>query len=87
MEIQQLPLSPEHCMEKTRRGRSCWENCRQKKALQAYDILAGHLWATLIVRNTFVLYLKLCNDIYCERPVQIYSLQVSGKDNITSGHV
>lgn len=87
MGIQQLPLSPEHCMEKTRRGRSCWEICREKKPLQAKDIPTGHLWAALIASTTFVLYLKLHNDIYCERPVQIYSLQVSGKDDITSGHV
>lgn len=74
MESQQLPLSPEHCMEKTRRGKK--KNCRGKKNL--FDIPAGHLWAALIVSTTFVLYLKLHNDIYCERPVQIYSLQVSG---------
>lgn len=83
MESEQLPLSPEHMQEE----KLLKELQRKKKDLHAYDIPTDHLWVALIVSTTFVLYLKLHNDMYCERPVLVYSLQISGKDVITSGHV
>lgn len=47
MESQQLPLTSEHCMEKTRGG----EKLQRLNTLR--DFPAGHLWAVLIVSTTF----------------------------------
>lgn len=67
MESQQLPLPPEHCMEKTHRENLQGELQRQKnsKCMSSLQVT----YRPLIVSNTFVLYLILHNDIYCERPV------------------
>lgn len=87
MESQQLFCLLNTAWKRHAGGEAAGRTAEENKTLQAYDIPAGHLWVALIVNTTFILYLKLHNDIYCERPVQIYSLQVCGKDDITSGRV
>lgn len=76
--------SPEHCMEKkkkkkTHRGKkSCWGAAEKTlpKLSTAPQFARG---LPLTVSTQVCLYLKLRNDIYYKRPVQI-SLQVSGKN-------
>lgn len=74
---QQLPVSWT-LHGKDTQGRSCWTTC-ETKTPQAYDNPAVHLWACSDCHYYICSYLKLYKDSDCERPVQIYSLQVSCK--------